>query len=337
MGATVTCDKAVSAMKAADGHVYYALHESTYEKNVTPYRPSWECFYFGRLEGAIERIFYAAASCEGGMLQTRKGWTTPEAYLSAWMKAFATPRVLYLVHAELRSGDSYMASVPSDHLTEVVEALTTAGLTTAASELEAGQTIRVNLASFAGLLAEFVAKKYVSVYRTFNFTPCLHAAADDAFAYTPALAKRVIIDTPAIYKLTGEELVMCDTSGAWRSAGWAYEIVANYTKSIWRSELSAPGGYRRQIKAYREAVKSAPPAPAGVSARITTRPDDPPYVASLKRDFAAKHAVIPLPDGFATPLTPDNADELCRFDRKSVQWFLPTANTLPPRDLFSGR
>ena len=130
---------------------------------------------------------------------------------------------------------------------------------------------------------------------------------------------------------------MRDASGSWRSAGWTYEVVSNYVKSIWRSELATPGGYRRKIKAYRDAVRAAPPMPAGSTIRVTTKTDDEPYVTARFKEFAANHPVIPLADGFTAPITPENADDLSRLNRRSTEFFLPSAApTRQPADLFSG-
>jgi hypothetical protein len=90
MGATVTCKKLVAAFAGA-GRVFYVLFEQTYEKNCYPHTPGWSCTYCGGIDGALRRIFRYASSCEGGMLQNRSGWITPEGYIAGWMKEMASP------------------------------------------------------------------------------------------------------------------------------------------------------------------------------------------------------------------------------------------------------
>jgi len=65
--------------------------ESTYSKNVRPHTPSWECCYVGGIEGALKRIFSYAADCEGGLLQTPRGTTSPETYIRSWLRHLAAP------------------------------------------------------------------------------------------------------------------------------------------------------------------------------------------------------------------------------------------------------
>ena len=57
MGSTITVGKHAAAFRAADGLVYYALYEKTYESNVSPKTPRWSCVHFGTLDSAIKRIF----------------------------------------------------------------------------------------------------------------------------------------------------------------------------------------------------------------------------------------------------------------------------------------
>lgn len=102
MGATITCNKKVGAFRADDERVLYALFEETYEKNCYPHTPKWSCVAFGAYEEVLEFVFLAAQAAEGGMLQTRRGHTTPEAYIRSWMTAFKSPHALCDVVVRLK-------------------------------------------------------------------------------------------------------------------------------------------------------------------------------------------------------------------------------------------
>ncbi len=91
MGATVTVGKKVAAFKANNGKVGYVLFEETYEKNCYPHTPHWSCVGLGYLDDVMTRIFARASSCEGGSLQGRGGYITPEGYISGWLNELAEP------------------------------------------------------------------------------------------------------------------------------------------------------------------------------------------------------------------------------------------------------
>src|SRR5690242_21895817 len=91
MGATITCGKKAAAFEK-NGIIYYILWERTYESNVHPHNPHWECTYIGPLDGTLRRIFIYASSCEGGMLAgPGKRHILPENYISAWLRKLAAP------------------------------------------------------------------------------------------------------------------------------------------------------------------------------------------------------------------------------------------------------
>jgi len=104
MGTTVTCQKAAAAFRSPAGTPMYVLFESTYSKNVRPHTPSWGCCYVGGIEGALKRIFSYAADCEGGLLQTPRGMTSPETYIRSWLRRLAAPAEMPDLAVSLTSG-----------------------------------------------------------------------------------------------------------------------------------------------------------------------------------------------------------------------------------------
>ena len=323
MGSTVTCGRFVGAFRNKNAETFYALYEQTYEKNVHPHTPSWSCFYFGRLEGAIENIFLAASSCEGGMLQNRSGRITPEGYLTSWFKELAAPHRMSDRQVELQVGDSWRATVPAATTEAVANALTQAGLDKEAQQLRDGAPIYLWLYEHADLLINLIDAGQISRWRAFTSAHLdLAAPIADELGYKPIRAKRFDIATPRVLTATAYDRLMPAENGAWRHAGWAYSIVGTYISRLWRDEMKTPGCFRKRIGAYRDAVEHAAPAPDGMYVVVTRRAGEKQYIEDARVHFATKHPVTPTPDGFSVIVTPENIEDLCRLDTDTTRWVL---------------
>lgn len=91
MGATITCGKKAAILRHTDGQHSLVLFEESYESNTLPHNPRWSAIYIGGLAGAIRRIYLAAASCDSGMLRSRRGEIRSESYIEKWMEAIRNP------------------------------------------------------------------------------------------------------------------------------------------------------------------------------------------------------------------------------------------------------
>jgi len=81
--------------------------------------------------------------------------------------------------------------------------------------------------------------------------------------YQPAKSKTVSLEAPTVIRMFShnDSYLIKDTNGDYRNRGWAYSIIGEYVRQLWESELAEPGTFRNKIKAYREAIQSAPTMP----------------------------------------------------------------------------
>jgi len=170
MGTTVTCQKAAAAFRSPAGTPMYVLFESTYSKNVRPHTPSWECCYVGGIEGAMKRIFSYAADCEGGLLQTPRGTTSPETYIRSWLRCLAAPVEMPDLAVGLTNGTSYLDAVGPDRLTDIAALLASHGLTEASLALQAGARAELHLYRDADAVAALCGTGIVSPHRLLQMT-----------------------------------------------------------------------------------------------------------------------------------------------------------------------
>jgi hypothetical protein len=91
MSTTYSVGKQAAAIASADGTIYYALFERTYESNVFPHSPHWCALYFGTAAACMQRIVRWATACEGGCLKEEGGWVSPSVYIKHWREAMASP------------------------------------------------------------------------------------------------------------------------------------------------------------------------------------------------------------------------------------------------------
>ncbi len=145
MGSTVTCQKAAAAFRSPAGTPIYVLFESTYEKNVRPHAPRWACCHVGGIKGALKRIFGYAPACEGSLLQTRRGWTSPEAYVAGWLRHLAAPTTMPDLAVGLSGGTSCLDAIEPDRIADAAALLAAHGLAEASRTLLAGGRAELRL------------------------------------------------------------------------------------------------------------------------------------------------------------------------------------------------
>ena len=226
MGATVTCQKAVAAFKSPGGIPIHVLFESTYEKNVTPHTPSWGCCWVGRIEGALKRIFGYAADCEGGMLQTRRGVTTPESYITDWMCSLGAPAAMPDQSVRLLCGASYLDAISSERIADAAALLASHGLAEASRTLQEGGKAELRLHRHAEAIAALCGAGLASSFRLIDMVrPPDGPACDPRLGYAPARAGRVETTLPTLLKLGDNDLLVQAADGTWDVAGWAYDLV----------------------------------------------------------------------------------------------------------------
>ena len=330
MGATVTCQKAVAAFKSPGGIPIYVLFESTYEKNVTPHTPSWGCCWVGRIEGALKRIFGYAADCEGGMLQTRRGVTTPESYITDWMRSLGAPGAMPDQSVRLLCGASYLDAISSERIVDAAALLASHGLAEASRTLQEGGKAELRLHRHAEAIADLCGAGLASSFRLIDMVrPPDGPTCDPDLGYAPARAGRTGPTPPVLLRLD-DNLLMQAGDGTWHLAGWAYDLVGRHVREAWQGELAAPGGYRTSIAALRHAARTAPPVPAGTQVLVHGVEGMDKRTRWAWARIAERQEVTATAAGWQLAVTPALAGSLiCNLDRKHLSWLVPSLDAAP--------
>ena len=332
MGATVTCQKAVAAFKLPGGIPIYVLFESTYEKNVTPHTPSWGCCWVGRIEGALKRIFGYAADCEGGLLQTRRGATTPEGYITDWLRCLAAPATMPDQAVRILCGASYLDTISPDRIAGAAALLTSHGLAEESRTLQEGGNAELRLHRDAEAIAALCGAGLASSFRLLDMVrPPDGPACDPRLGYAPARAGRVETTVPTLLKLGDNDLLVQAADGTWDVAGWVYDLVGRHVREAWQRELAAPGEYRTSIAALRHAARSAPSVPTGTQVLIHGLEEMSKRTRWAWTRIAERHEPTATPAGWQIPVTPALASSLiCNLEQKHLSWLVPSQDA-PPR------
>lgn len=291
MGATVSTGKLAAAFRDACDVPFYLLFEETYEKNVIPHTPRWSCYAMGRIQDVVAAAFRAGAACEGGSLQGSGGRIiSPTGYIGGWLKELANPVEFRDMSITLEVSDSFYATVPSEKLEPAVAALVGIGRSEVADALRAGESIELSLHAEADLFAAL--GRVVSPWRLIGSgrTP-LHRTRRQDLGYDPAKTKAFDLPSPKVFKISDRDdsLLMLGDDNCWRCEGWQYSVISEYVRAYGEVELLEPGTYRSRIKAFRNALASAPVLP-GQLARIIidTSVELPGYQkSSIERAAAA--------------------------------------------------
>ncbi len=331
MGSTVTCQKAAAAFRSPAGTPIYVLFESTYSKNVTPHTPGWNCCCVGGIEGILKRIFAYAADCEGGLLQTRRGVTSPEAYATDWLRHLAAPSAMPDRTLSLSGGVSYRDAISPDRIADAAMLLASHSLAEASRTLQAGGRAELRLHRDAGAVAALCAAGLVAPYKLIDMAwPPGGPASDPGLCYAPARAGQPGPIPPALLKLDDYNLLIQAGDGAWHLAGWAYEVVGRHVRDAWRGELAAPGQYRTSIAALRHATRTAPPVPAGTQALVHGVEEMDKRTLWAWERIAERHEATATAAGWHLAATPAVVGSLVHnLDRKHLSWLVPSVGVPP--------
>lgn len=336
MGATVTTDKAAAAFKAVNGKVMYVLFEKTYEKNCHPHTPEWGCFFIGEIGAAMRGVFLHASSCEGGMLQNRNGRITPEGYISGWLEKLADPVEFRDRTITLKANDEWNAAVPNDSLEKVSQKLAALGRQDLLDTLTGG-SIELSLYADADLLANLYDGSVLAPWRIIRGSAApIYGVLNADLGYAPTSAKTYDVYVPNALKVDGENRLIQGEDGAWRCQGWEYSIVQSYICRLWEAELREPGSYRKRIKVFRDALKTAPLMPQGVKVVVNrTIPLDSSYQQGNVEKMSKESVAVTTASGFeiAIPAIPDPDDNLLwhlmQLPVACTSWVMPVHGHRP--------
>lgn len=328
MGATVTTAKRAAAFKASNGQTYFVLFEESFEKNVFPHTPRWNCHLIGLLEHAMERIFLGAASCESGMLQNRNGTITPEGYIGAWLKELAAPALFDDMTLDLYLGSDFYSPVSKGALETVRDELEALGRGDIVIALEQGQRVPISLhADTQVVMALYGSQASMSPWRVIR--PRDVPGGEVRFpelGYAPTAAKSFEVVVPAFLKVDGENRLIQLGDGTWICGGWEYSAVQNHIRNLWEVEMREPGSYRTRIKSYRDAIKAAPLIPDGMKIVVDeTIPVESSYERTCMQDFANGYSATRTATGYQVAVERDEEFlyRATNLPSKNTKWVSP--------------
>lgn len=264
MGATVTVGKKVAAFIARNGKTGYVLFEQTYEKNCYPHHPNWSCVGIGYLEDVMTRIFAMASSCEGGGLQGRSGYITPEGYIAGWLTEMASPVGMPNFRNKIAFGENFSATIPESLRERVLKGLEEEGFSEQAKALS-GDGFEAALHDDLDVLRAIYVKhrnelgpwRFIGRYEVANQ---MYGRFCKELGYTPGKDQKYIATVPGMFEVHTDRLAVEQPDGIFRVTGAAYWCTATFIEGYGLTELAHPGTFRKSIKAFREAVKAAPKA-----------------------------------------------------------------------------
>lgn len=331
MGSTVTCQKAAAAFRSPAGTPTYVLFESSYSKNVRPHTPRWACYHVGGIEGALKRIFGYAADCEGGLLQTQRGVTSPEAYIADWLRCLAAPAAMPDRAVSLQGGASCLDAISPDRIADTAALLASHGLAEASRTLQAGGKAELRLHRDAEAVAALCGNGLAMPYDLIRMTwPPGGPACEPSLRYVPARAARTGPTPPTLLRLDDNNLLMRVGDGTWQLAGWAYDLIGRHVRAAWQDELAAPGQYRTSIAALRHATRTAPPVPAGTQALVHGVEGMDRRTLRAWAGITERHAATATAAGWRLEVTAALVGSLVHnLDRKHVSWLVPPLDAPP--------
>jgi hypothetical protein len=335
MGSTVTTGRMAAAFRAQSGAIIYCLYEQTYEKNCFPHTPHWSAIYIGPITGALQTIFSYASSCEGGMLQNRSGWMTPEGYLRNWMSELRSPLRMTRDHtiSLYVKTDSLYAPLSTESLPAVAATLAIAGIRDAEHRLVAGEKVTLSLFEHGDLISQLHGDHKISAWRLladYSRPPADAERAPSLGIATTITKMEAHNHEPALIVSTHGDTILRDTGGTWRCHGKCYEIMATYIQTLAPVEQVYPGSYHHLIRSRREHLKGAPKAhPSQLIVQIDRR------LAADKWDLRRIEEAAAFPnatwdgDIITIPFIVEHDYALTNLPRAATTWRLLSEDRLP--------
>jgi hypothetical protein len=227
----------------------------------------------------------------------------------------------------LRVTQSYRSPVPPGALDELAPLLAAHGRPDGSEMLRGGGEVLLQLYADAELLGA-MCNDLISPWRLIRaeYMPPDGEPRHD-LGYRPPPVRTTDPSLP-LFRQLGDDYLMQQPDGSWRSAGWAYRIIGKYVEQYWTVELTQPGSYRRRIGRFRDAVHTAPAMPPGTRVALTPANARTEYTRS-RIDKILAMSPRP-PDGAPLEVMPnsENLYDLCNLDPACAVWILPGSS--PP-------
>lgn len=337
MSSTVLTCKRAAAFQKADGEWIYALFMRTFESNVYPHTDRWCAFALGTYAQVMQRVFFHAANCEGGMLKSRAGRIKPENFIESFRRELARPSLLRDRQIELSVSSAY-SPIPESMFEDLRLSLVRAGFEDRAEQLTHGK-VTVSLHADIGLLVSIYGTEGpLSVWRILDEGDCGTLQVEVA---TSSPSKTAMDRMPQIrcHAIDRENRLVSVGCAPWRHAGWQYAAVESFITGVaYPIEIEAPGFAKRAIPAFRDAVRDASEVPSASRITVTRSPEGVDEYRQRRADELARKLGI-VADGETAPdvfgfafgdlLRRDNTEQLLYglgvLDDAQVHWDVPTA------------
>jgi hypothetical protein len=290
MGATVVTSKTVAAFRhPTNGQVIYLVYEQTYSKNDHPYVPDWGVRAIGTYDQVMQVLYGSAASCEGGMLQTRSGHTQPETYLKSWRICFSEPFQMADQEIELKlGGDSLYAPIPDRNVDTALATLERIGRGDIAAALKSGSTVTVSLHRDTDVITGlYGVGTGLSLWKVIKGKNGL-LYADETLA--PPLVKRSVATPTAVaYAIDKDNVVVSIDGGPLKNMGWRYSAVGQYIREVvYPIEMQSSFSAYRSIREFRDLCNAAPELPDNTIITVTPANTEHSYYLSSAKKLAVR-------------------------------------------------
>jgi hypothetical protein len=290
MGATVVTSKTVAAFRhPTNGQVIYLVYEQTYSKNDHPYVPDWGVRAIGTYDQVMQVLYGSAASCEGGMLQTRSGHTQPETYLKSWRICFSEPFQMADQEIELKlGGDSMYAPIPDKHVDTALATLERIGRGDIAAALKGGSTVTVSLHRDTDVITGlYGVGTGLSLWKVIKGKNGL-LYADETLA--PPLVKRSVATPTAVaYAIDKDNVVVSIDGGPLKNMGWRYSAVGQYIREVvYPIEMQSSFSAYRLIREFRDVCNAATELPDNTIITVTPANTEHSYYLSSAKKLAVR-------------------------------------------------
>lgn len=291
MGATITTDKKVAAFVHANGDTVYFTFEETYEKNVTPHTPNWGARAVGNYDDVMLSVMRSAAGTEGGGLQTRSGYTTPELYLQSWRRAFKAPVPMPDQEIEISlGGTSFRAPIEDEDVDPAIAALTKIGRQDLIDALRAGPITLQLHADIDIIIALYGVRTQLPLWKILRNGPPYGSGAE---SLAPAKRKApVMAPTVVAYRVDQYNVLVSVGGSPYQHMGWDYSAVGQYILEIVLPlELRCDGAAKAMINAFRDKLSAAPPLPESTTITVTPAAGQSSYQIDSACQLAVKLGV----------------------------------------------
>lgn len=260
MGSTIAVARKVGAIKANDGHIYYALFEKTYESNCHPHDPSWCCIGFGSGPDMVRRIFMFAGLTCGGMLRRPGGQFTPTGYVSSWMTEMKNPLRICDVSVDIKVVDKEFPSqgqLIRSELDRALAALREQGLQDEARRLETEdawccETLSEGATVLAAVVRDAMAWRFIH-------ERALSCEQHPELGWNPpAAVKAPNYDLPGRYRIAHTDELVVERNERLEIGPPKWRMEEEFVSAYGALEARSPGHYRKAFKALKAHLDDLP-------------------------------------------------------------------------------